>query len=187
MYVLSRGSQVQYVSLWDAPPTEQESAPGSLQFFEGDAYQPSFAKATGRGSIPRFNTVLGLSQHVTQSTLPAGSHPKRRFCFFFNGGGFELMRILAVPQKIELMLPQIFQVGSRKKHHQAFDSPLWFRCSIVISVSGRLRCPLLILLEQNAHQEVSAMGMETCCTLGLLNAEQAKELKNAGLTELQLR
>ena len=36
-------------------------------------------------------------------------------------------------------------------------------------------------------QEVSAMGMETCCTLGLLNAEQAKELKNAGLTELQLR
>lgn len=31
-------------------------------------------------------------------------------------------------------------------------------------------------------KEVSAMGMETCCTLGLLNAEQAKELKNAGLT-----
>jgi len=53
--------------------------------------------------------------------------------------------------------------------------------------SGRLLCPLLILLEQNAQQEVSAMGMETCCTLGLLNAEQAKELKHAGLTELQLR
>ncbi len=31
------------------------------------------------------------------------------------------------------------------------------------------------------------MGMETCCTLGLLNAEQAKELKNAGLTAPQLR
>ena len=31
-------------------------------------------------------------------------------------------------------------------------------------------------------EEVSAMGMETCCTLGLLNAEQAKELKAAGLT-----
>ena len=54
-------------------------------------------------------------------------------------------------------------------------------------VSGRLRCPLLLFLEQNAHQEVSAMGMETCCTLGLLNAEQAKELKNAGLTAPQLR
>ena len=26
------------------------------------------------------------------------------------------------------------------------------------------------------------MGMETCCTLGLLNAEQAKQLKEAGLT-----
>lgn len=26
------------------------------------------------------------------------------------------------------------------------------------------------------------MGMETCCTLGLLNAEQAKQLKDAGLT-----
>lgn len=31
-------------------------------------------------------------------------------------------------------------------------------------------------------KEVSSMGMETCCTLGLLNAEQAKQLKEAGLT-----
>ncbi|CAK9006224.1 unnamed protein product [Durusdinium trenchii] len=31
-------------------------------------------------------------------------------------------------------------------------------------------------------KEVSGMGMETCCTLGLLNAEQAKQLKDAGLT-----
>lgn len=26
------------------------------------------------------------------------------------------------------------------------------------------------------------MGMEVCCTLGMLNAEQAKQLKEAGLT-----
>lgn len=26
------------------------------------------------------------------------------------------------------------------------------------------------------------MGMEVCCTLGMLNEEQAKQLKNAGLT-----
>lgn len=31
-------------------------------------------------------------------------------------------------------------------------------------------------------REISSMGMETCATLGLLNAEQAKRLKEAGLT-----
>ncbi|CAJ1329718.1 unnamed protein product, partial [Effrenium voratum] len=31
-------------------------------------------------------------------------------------------------------------------------------------------------------KEVSGMGMETCCTLGLLNADQARQLKEAGLT-----
>lgn len=28
----------------------------------------------------------------------------------------------------------------------------------------------------------SSMGMEVCCTLGMLNEEQAKQLKDAGLT-----
>eukprot|EP00904_Undaria_pinnatifida_P012186 jgi/Undpi1/8098/HiC_scaffold_24.g10570.m1 len=31
-------------------------------------------------------------------------------------------------------------------------------------------------------REVNGMGMEVCCTLGMLNAEQAKQLKEAGLT-----
>jgi biotin synthase len=31
-------------------------------------------------------------------------------------------------------------------------------------------------------QGVNGMGMEVCCTLGMLNAEQAKQLKEAGLT-----
>eukprot|EP01063_Lacrimia_lanifica_P009203 TRINITY_DN16214_c0_g1_i1.p1 TRINITY_DN16214_c0_g1~~TRINITY_DN16214_c0_g1_i1.p1 ORF type:complete len:382 (+),score=165.79 TRINITY_DN16214_c0_g1_i1:55-1200(+) len=31
-------------------------------------------------------------------------------------------------------------------------------------------------------KEVSAMGMETCCTLGMLTKDQAKELREAGLT-----
>jgi biotin synthase len=30
-------------------------------------------------------------------------------------------------------------------------------------------------------REVSALGLETCCTLGMLTAEQARELKDAGL------
>lgn len=30
--------------------------------------------------------------------------------------------------------------------------------------------------------EIRGMGMEVCCTLGMLNEEQAKQLKNAGLT-----
>jgi biotin synthase len=30
-------------------------------------------------------------------------------------------------------------------------------------------------------EEVSAMGMESCCTLGLIDEEQARRLKNAGL------
>ena len=29
---------------------------------------------------------------------------------------------------------------------------------------------------------MNGMGMEVCCTLGMLNAEQAKQLKEAGLT-----
>lgn len=29
---------------------------------------------------------------------------------------------------------------------------------------------------------VNGMGMEVCCTLGMLNGEQAKQLKEAGLT-----
>lgn len=32
------------------------------------------------------------------------------------------------------------------------------------------------------HVKKSSMGMEVCCTLGMLNEEQAKQLKNAGLT-----
>lgn len=31
-------------------------------------------------------------------------------------------------------------------------------------------------------REVNGMGMEVCCTLGMLNGEQAKQLKAAGLT-----
>ena len=41
---------------------------------------------------------------------------------------------------------------------------------------------LASVLRPPNRQEVSSMGMETCCTLGLLNAEQAKQLKEAGLT-----
>lgn len=29
---------------------------------------------------------------------------------------------------------------------------------------------------------MNGMGMEVCCTLGMLNGEQAKQLKEAGLT-----
>lgn len=31
-------------------------------------------------------------------------------------------------------------------------------------------------------EEVNSMGMEVCCTLGMLTEEQAKKLKDAGLT-----
>lgn len=31
-------------------------------------------------------------------------------------------------------------------------------------------------------REVNGMGMEVCCTLGMLSGEQAKQLKEAGLT-----
>ena len=34
----------------------------------------------------------------------------------------------------------------------------------------------------NTVSEISNMGLETCCTLGMLTAEQAKQLKDAGLT-----
>jgi hypothetical protein len=32
---------------------------------------------------------------------------------------------------------------------------------------------------------VNGMGLEVCCTLGMLNAEQARQLKDAGLTRVQ--
>lgn len=40
--------------------------------------------------------------------------------------------------------------------------------------------PPTLVLEQ--VREVNGMGMEVCCTLGMLNGEQAKQLKEAGLT-----
>lgn len=37
-------------------------------------------------------------------------------------------------------------------------------------------------LESYWRMWYSGMGMEVCCTLGMLNEEQAKQLKEAGLT-----
>lgn len=41
-------------------------------------------------------------------------------------------------------------------------------------------CTAIILIGK--VREVNGMGMEVCATLGMINAEQAKQLKEAGLT-----
>lgn len=41
---------------------------------------------------------------------------------------------------------------------------------------------LFIPSSRTQVREVNGMGLEVCCTLGMLNGEQARQLKAAGLT-----
>lgn len=106
------------VLLWDAPPLSNGQHQKYYDFLKGMPINLHLPRPLGGGayiSSNIFKTCDGWDYHNISRKVRSLLEviPKRRF-WFFNSGGFKLFKLFAIPPIIELMLPQIFQVGSQK-------------------------------------------------------------------------
>lgn len=140
MSVLSRGSRVQYVLLWDAPPLSNGQHQEYYNLFEaGMPINLHLPRPLGGGasqvqhSLTRFavspsnifKTCDGSGGYHNISrkvrSLLEG-HPKKEI-LFFQLWSFQIIQVICdTPQKLSSCCQRFFKWVA-KRHHQVFDSP----------------------------------------------------------------